>query len=203
MTVPANRVVIGLDFGTTFTGTVTLISLSTQILFAKQLILEIGVAFQAVGQARNGQFNLVRDWPGGAITDKVPSEISYSPAEDGASQWGGHFSPGSVNLVWTKLQLDKQKRPDELDMILAALEGTKNLDFKVIQQNQGLPSYPAKGPVEVVSDYLEHVRGYLWRDLLSIYGETVLNTTAIDIVFTVPAVRGATCDFQIVCLYLA
>lgn len=201
MAAPTNRLVIGLDFGTTFTGTTLLQKSSSP---AKSLILEIGVGFQVVSQAAEGEFNLVRDWPGGAITDKVPSEYSYSPAPEGTSQWGGHFSSGSTKLVWTKLQLDEQKRTEELSMILDALIGTNNLDFEIIRQSRGLPSYPAKDPVEVVADYLEKVRQVLWANLLQTFGPVVLQTIPVDLVFTVPAVCRAKLEVSInFCLYSA
>jgi hypothetical protein len=154
---------------------------------------EIGVAFQAVG----GELNLVQDWPGNANTQKVPSEISYSLATDNTTQWGGDFSPDSTKLQWTKLELDEQKRSDELNTILDALKGTNNLDFSIIQQSQGMPSYPAKDPVDVIADYLEKVRESLWRDLLSTVGAVVLDTIPVDLVFTVPAVRRSICETPI------
>jgi hypothetical protein len=166
-----------------------------------QLICETGVAYQAVtanlGHERDDPVKLVQDWPGGVTSIKVPSEISYSPATSGASQWGGDFAPGSLKLVWTKLDLDRQERSEELNMILNALVGTNNLDFDLIQQSQGLPSYPAKDPVDIVADYLEKVRERLWHHLSQTYPPAVLEATRIDLVFTVPAVCSRRFSFQI------
>jgi hypothetical protein len=129
----------------------------------------------------------VTDWPKHA-DDKVPSEISYSPSQGFGLQWGYDISPGSCKLVWTKLELDQQRRSDELRMLLDALIGMGNLDVRKIEQASGLPPYPGKDPVELVGDYLSSVREHLMHLLVNTYGADYLSTVPIDLVVTVPAV---------------
>ena len=131
------------------------------------------------------------NWPKGN-SDKVPSEISYSPADNRESQWGYDMSSGALKLVWTKLELDQQERPDELRMILKALRGMKNLDKRYIEESNGLPSYPSKDSVDIVAEYLSKVREYVidhppakFKEAYSAY----VSTLPIDLVVTVPAVR--------------
>jgi hypothetical protein len=94
--------------------------------------------------------------------------------------------------VWTKLELDQQERPDELQLILDALNGMKNLDFEEIKKRNGLPSYPGKDPVDMVAEYLSEVRKYVMKHPPGDINETFLSTVPIDLVVTVPAVSEAT-----------
>jgi hypothetical protein len=93
-------------------------------------------------------------------------------------------------MVWTKLELAQQRRPEELRMILDALNGMENLDFDTIRRSGGLPEYPAKDPVDIVADYLTFVREHLMENLVQDYGPHYISTVPVDIVFAVPAVSG-------------
>jgi hypothetical protein len=158
--------------------------------------VKIGVAFQAVTTTQGDETTeptLIMDWPG-ANNEKVPSEISYSPSDGASQQWGGSFSPGSLKLIWTKLELEQLNRSDELNLILGALEGTNNLDFRAIQQARGLPSYPAKDSVQIVTDYLIKARERLCGHLVTTFAPELLNTIPIDLVVSVPAVGVTACQ---------
>jgi hypothetical protein len=145
-----------------------------------------------VVRTRDGREDVVEficsDWPKGGGAEKVPSEISYSTSHGGERQWGFDIAPGSVKLVWTKLELDQQERPDELALILKALDRMQNLDLMEIPEVDGLPSYPAKDPVDIVAEYLTQVREYVRDNPPSEFHPTYLSTMSIDLVVTVPAV---------------
>lgn len=150
----------------------------------------IGVAYQEVtGTDNNISEIVISNWPK-KIEEKVPSEISYSPAPGGERQWGYDFGSRARKLVWTKLELGQQRRPEELRMILDALNGMENLNFDAIRRSGGLPAYPAKDPVDIVADYLTYVREHLMENLVQDYGAHYISTVPVDIVFTVPAVSG-------------
>jgi hypothetical protein len=152
--------------------------------------LVIGVAYQEVtGTDNNISEIVISNWPK-KIEDKVPSEISYSPAPGGERQWGYDFGSRARKLVWTKLELGQQRRPEELQMILDALNGMENLNFDTIRRSGGLPAYPAKDPVDIVADYLTYVREHLMENLVQDYSAHYISTVPVDIVFTVPAVSG-------------
>ncbi|KAF2706333.1 hypothetical protein K504DRAFT_459629 [Pleomassaria siparia CBS 279.74] len=84
-----NRLVIGLDYGTTYTG----------------------VAFCETSDAETDQkrIQIIQDWPSGhtmiGTKEKVPSELAY--ADDGQVLWGSLIPPHVKRHMWTKLELDK------------------------------------------------------------------------------------------------
>ena len=83
-------------------------------------------------------------WPG-RNEQKVRSEISYSAAPSGEfHQWGFDIAPGSLKLVWTKLELDQQERPDELELILKALDRMEERAASVGAEFS-LSSWPERG----------------------------------------------------------
>jgi hypothetical protein len=130
------------------------------------------------------------DWHKGFGLGKVPSEISYFATMGGERQWGFDIAPGSLKFTWTKLELDQQARPDELVLILKALDGMKNLDARKIPGADGFPSYPAKDPVEIIAEYLTQVREYVKDNPPAGLHPTYLSTIPIDFIFTVPAVSN-------------
>lgn len=110
MNAPSNRLIIGLDYGTTFT------SVAYQFVTYEKERADIHAS------------TIITNWPGKAHY-KVPSEISYSAAAEHNHQWGFDIHGGSQRMVWTKMELDQQGRKQELKSILDALVGMKNLDL--------------------------------------------------------------------------
>ncbi|KAH0564764.1 hypothetical protein GP486_001847 [Trichoglossum hirsutum] len=176
-----DRVVIGLDYGTTYTG----------------------VAYcDSQGTVRDIQ--IVVDWPGqhahNAVNEKVPSQVAYgqidgSPYEWGA--WGNIIPPNTPRQYWTKLKLDeKSKRPRELRMLLALLAGdigAMNLDDNDGDDDgdgndDGPPAYPGKEPVDIVADFLTGVKDHVWRHMGEELTKTLFESIQLDVVLTVPAV---------------
>jgi len=90
-------------------------------------------------------------------------------------------------MVHTKLQLDVDDTSAELDLILQALEGMHNLSFQYIEDSEGKPKYPRKGPEEIVEDYLSKVFDYL-LETIGQFTEELRNNIPVDIVVTIPAV---------------
>ncbi|EXJ65941.1 uncharacterized protein A1O5_10917 [Cladophialophora psammophila CBS 110553] len=72
---------------------------------------------------------------------------------DRESQWGYEISERAIKIIWTKLEHEEQDRPRELDLPLKALDGMANLDLSEIDGISGLSAYPAKEPVQIVTDY--------------------------------------------------
>jgi molecular chaperone DnaK (HSP70) len=170
------RIVIGLDYGTTFTG----------------------VAFaDSSGTIRDIQ--LITDWPGphghNAVNEKVPSQVAYGsfpPGDDiyPGYCWGNLIPPNTERQYWTKLQLDKKAgRPRELQMLLALLSN----DFGAIDLNEnddeeGPPAYPGKEPKDIVTDYLTGVKNHVFRSMKRTFGAALFDSCLLDVVITVPAV---------------
>jgi hypothetical protein len=137
------------------------------------------------GRADIQESKIITNWPK-KTHHKAPSEISYSAAAGDNRQWGSDIHDGSQKMIWTKMELDQQGRKQELKSILDALVGMKNLDLDEIRMENGLPSYPAKEPVDIVADYLSKVR----ERVLEQPGlhPAVISDIITDLVVTVPAV---------------
>ena len=90
-----------------------------------------------------------------------------------------------------KLKLDeKMKGSEQFRMLLAFL--TRNMadvDIDdILDKPDGPPDYPGKDPVDMVTDYLGHIREKTWEILGDTYGTELLNTMTKHLVVTVPAV---------------
>ncbi|KAJ8111356.1 hypothetical protein OPT61_g6033 [Boeremia exigua] len=164
------RLVIGIDYGTTFTG--------------------VAYATPSGGQCSLKQIDVMTDWgPQMDNHDKVPSVISYSrPSQKGEQQWGSSLSPDAVTMVHTKLELGIQNVAGELDMTLQLLDGVNNLDFNIDFMGKGsqdLPPYSHKNPEEIVTDYLRRVFQWLEQEVER-FDAVLRKHIATDIVVTIP-----------------
>ncbi|CAI6331925.1 unnamed protein product [Periconia digitata] len=164
------RLVIGLDYGTTFTG----VAFATP--YGRTCTLE--------------EIDAVAEW--GAQMDnleKVPSVISYSaPTIAMEQQWGSSLSPNATAMVHTKLELDPSSLSDEMDLVLQSLDGMKNLNFRHIKGAigfNGVPAYTYKSPEEIVTDYLAKVFQYLLK-VVEGFSYELRSTISTDIVVTIP-----------------
>jgi hypothetical protein len=117
---------------------------------------------------------VVVDWPkaGHKLTtnEKVPSEIAYTA--DGI-KWGACISDGEQRHMWTKLDLDRTQVGEAAKILSEiTLHGTET----------------TKQPVEIVADFLRHVKEHLIINLDTQYGEKLWRTLPINLIVTVPAV---------------
>jgi hypothetical protein len=121
---------------------------------------------------------------------KIPSVISYSPSSGEEQQWGKSLSPDSVTMINTKLELDVQdNKTDELELILAVLEGMSNLNFQHVKASRGYPEYTWKNPEEIVTDYLTKIFQYLDKEVDK-FSPQLRAQLPVDIVITVPVVSS-------------
>ncbi|KAF2115771.1 hypothetical protein BDV96DRAFT_574453 [Lophiotrema nucula] len=164
------RLVIALDYGTTFTG--------------------VGYATPQGNECPLDEVGVNKIW-GDQMnnTDKVASVISYSePSQNREQQWGTSLAPSSVAMVHTKLELDTHDVFEELDLTIQALDGMRNLNFQHIKTSKGqrgLPSYTQKSPEEIVSDYLTKVFEHAGKAIDEFAGR-LRGEIATDIVVTIP-----------------
>lgn len=185
---PTSRLVIGIDFGTTFTGTFW----NIYIVVTLQLTIVKGVAyaFPSSDETRLDEIEVADNW-GLKMGNhhKIPSVYSYSPATaDGEQQWGLSLSPDAVTMVNTKLELDVQdNKLDELELLLQVLNGTRDLDIDNVKKSQGYPDYTWKNPQDIVTDYLTKVFKQVNHSLdqrIAAHRDSL----SVDIVITVPVV---------------
>ncbi|KAF1950892.1 Hsp70 family protein [Byssothecium circinans] len=153
-----NRLVIGLDYGTTYTGISFCETSDTSYI--------------------EDRIQIVQDWPSAhtlvGTKEKVPSEIAYS--SDGTIRWGSLIPPHVPRHMWTKLELDSPKtgEAERIRQELSAL--TINGADKV------------RHPVDIIADFLAEVKAHLIKNLDRQYGEQLWRTLPITLVVTVPAV---------------
>ncbi|CAA9962602.1 hypothetical protein P3342_002299 [Pyrenophora teres f. teres] len=150
----SNRLVVGLDYGTTYTG-VAFCETSDTGIVGKDILV-------------------IKDWPSRhtkiGTKEKVPSEIALKDR----SKWGSLIAPNEQRFMWTKLLLD-QPKAGEVDMIMKEL----SLNNKNGQSNK---------PVDIITDYLKHIKAHLLKNLDIQYGKGLWTTLPITLVVTVPAV---------------
>ncbi|USP80915.1 uncharacterized protein yc1106_08189 [Curvularia clavata] len=165
-TTAKDRLVVGVDFGTTYSG--------------------VALAYSATPE----DIDVIKTWPGGngITSDKVPTEIGYSepaslndptsslksPAKPTpAVKWGFQFKPEETRLRCIKLFLDRnQKLPPYVSPLETAAQ---------------LRKYN-KTVMEAASDYLSQIYKHTMETLTRRYGETFISLTKIEFVLTVPAV---------------
>lgn len=122
---------------------------------------------------KDEHIEIFHDWPSQhtkiATKEKVPSEVAYQPTES----WGAMIPSDVPRHLWTKLDLEN--RP-----IGEAASFHKDVS------STALTLY--KTPVDIVSDFLGHVRKHLINVLDRRYGEDLWRSLPITLVVTVPAV---------------
>ncbi|KAJ0143988.1 Heat shock 70 kDa protein 12A, partial [Colletotrichum tanaceti] len=155
-----DRLIVGVDFGTTFSG---------------------HVSVAAVYTSTPDDVEIIKTWPGGngITSDKVPTEISYDfPANAAAGaeptvKWGFQFKPEESRLRCIKLFLDRSQK---LPFYVSPLETAAQLK----RYN--------KNVLDAVSDYLTQVYKHTMDTLTRRYGESFMQSTKVDFVLTCPAV---------------
>ncbi|XPS69306.1 hypothetical protein M3J09_001584 [Ascochyta lentis] len=167
----ANRLVVGLDYGTTYTGKYCPICAAHSVLTSS-----IGVAYcesSEIGE-KGQQVEIIHDWPSQhtriGTKEKVPSEITYQ-AE--GLVWGSLIPPHVERHMWTKLQLDP-RQDGEAGKIFHELSTTQQT--------------VRKQPVDIVTDYLAQIKAHLIKNLDQKYGKVLWRSLSITLVVTVPAV---------------
>ncbi|KAH7078168.1 hypothetical protein BKA63DRAFT_552283 [Paraphoma chrysanthemicola] len=162
------RLVIGLDFGTTYTGVAYATPLGT--------ICPLS------------EITVIKDWgPDMKNHDKVPSVISYNPSED-FQQWGSSLSLDAVTMVRKKLEICHHSLRGELDLVVQVLEGMRNLNFDGLiraSKDRRLPIYACKSPEQIITDYLAKVFTYLDNTVAN-FRESFRKHTKTDLVITIP-----------------
>lgn len=92
----------------------------------------VAFAFPRGDKASLDEISLIDNWePGVGFHLKIPSIISYSPAQSPSDQqWGASISQDSFPMERTKLELDPNSRAEILKIISGLLEGRNNLEWK-------------------------------------------------------------------------
>lgn len=188
------RLVVGVDYGTTYTGTsspcFSLVSCDGAD------ILLPGLAWMAddgLGNPKMENLMLFKQWPR-KQTQKVPSEISYSRTLNRRKQWGHDIDNDSLVLRWTKMDLEPREPVKELSILGDLVQGLDKIrDLNAATNSHDvidLPQHLTRNSADVVRDYLSKVvrAWYIWfKDQPQ--GQNQLDGLPLDVVITHPAVR--------------
>ncbi|KAK7753361.1 hypothetical protein SLS62_004651 [Diatrype stigma] len=156
--IPSTRLIVGIDFGTTFSG----------------------VAYAVVqGEARPTNINVISQWRGVKQMStyervKVPTKIVYDPA--GKIHWGYEVPDDGDAIEWFKLLLVEEKDLSE------KLRGSNNTQVP----RKKLDDLD-KDVLIVVSDYLRQLWEYALTHMERTLG-AVAEVASLSIVLTVPAI---------------
>lgn len=152
------RIIVGIDFGTTYSGVAWAHSSSPQTVTP------------------------IRQWPdatGKQDVDKVPSEMTYLP--DGTFKWGFQATLDSVRkngsvLQYMKLLLDPSQ---EQGSSLSDPLGLNHIRARLPANKQ---------PVDVVADYLRALKAHALDVLSKNFGTEFWNVIPVEYHLTIPAV---------------
>ncbi|KAF3913237.1 hypothetical protein AA313_de0208395 [Arthrobotrys entomopaga] len=164
------RLIVGVDYGTTFTG----------------------VAHGHTGSKTVDSIISINSWPGlgNANEVKAPSQIAYGSGEDfpHGFRWG-YDIPQDRNLVrhvWVKLLLNSPSTANNGANMDADPTFANKPALKPPSGYMQLP--PGKQAIDVVADYLSGVYAHALERLSQQYGREYVDVTPIDFVLTVPAI---------------
>ncbi|KAF1808248.1 hypothetical protein P152DRAFT_485607 [Eremomyces bilateralis CBS 781.70] len=172
---PGPRVLLGIDYGTTFTG----------VAWVQQDDALVKSSIQDI--------TVFPRWPGVTEVEenqeKVPSEFSYSAAKNREKQWGYSMDKDSLILRWTKLELMLQSPETELAVLRNLLKGLSLLQQFQESGNRDyeLPKHLRKNAGEIIEDYLDKVAKE-WRAHMMATAREALREVPLDIVVTHPLI---------------
>ncbi|EGD88095.2 uncharacterized protein TERG_04346 [Trichophyton rubrum CBS 118892] len=157
-TTSRHKIMVGIDYGTTFTG-------KEAVIVWKNVIV-------------------IGTWPGPSRDSetvfKAPSRIAY-PLDNPANstiRWGFQVEPGMTTYSWTKLLVDRNIALGEFDD--PTLEEASKTG--ILQLSCG------KSAVGVVADFLKEVRAHVLKMIEKRITKEMLGITPIEYWFTVPAI---------------
>ncbi|OQV06071.1 hypothetical protein CLAIMM_10703 [Cladophialophora immunda] len=160
------RFIIGLDYGTTYTG--------------------VAFATPNSNQLPLDEIDLIEDWGSNMGNHKkIPSVISFSPSTEAMEQqWGYDLSEHAISIVHTKLELDLQDVAGELDLMIQALDGMCDFGFDHIKGAGAAHAFSDRSSEQVVTEYLSRVFEHLSAAIVN-FSTTFRVRVPVDIVVTV------------------
>ncbi|PUU75808.1 hypothetical protein B9Z19DRAFT_1030174 [Tuber borchii] len=155
-----HRLVVGVDFGTTYSG----------------------LAYIHTTEPDYKNIEVIDSWPGRGNTNhaKVPTEISYS--ESGAT-WGYDIPPNEIRHGFFKLLLDVNAAATQYDNPQLATSNPQSMESSYAK----IPLPAGKTAAETTTDYLKLLYTHLMKTLQQRFIRTLYNTP-IQFVLTTPAI---------------
>ncbi|KAM6530471.1 hypothetical protein FALCPG4_008599 [Fusarium falciforme] len=170
-----NRVVLGLDYGTTSTG----------LSYMQQ---------KTISEPDFNDLKVFTGWSGGSGNPKVPSEISYSKATNRSHQQGKDAERHKLVLHWTKLELETRRPATELEALLEAVQGlslVKRLrEVADADINHEAPTHLTKSPSDIVKDFLLKISRQYYLHMKGQSSALIGGQIPLDVALTHPAEWG-------------
>jgi molecular chaperone DnaK (HSP70) len=169
--------VIGIDFGTTFTGVAY--GFGGKANSAHSITDRSKIADKVV---------VIKAWPGASNAEKIPTLLSYNTTPP---TWGVKVKPADEpRIAHFKLGLQenvgehyKKRKSSSSESTTSVLGGYIN------DPNWRHPRLPQKQAVDYTADYLTHVCQYVLKESLPrTYGKQFLQNQQMSYVITVPAI---------------
>jgi molecular chaperone DnaK (HSP70) len=165
--------VIGIDFGTTFTGVAYAHTKKAGNLFSRDKTPK-NLADKVV---------VIKNWPGPGQLDKIPTALAY---HTNPPTWGQKVRPEDDPQVrYFKLLLQENVG----EKYEKSVSGRAHDLYKVFDANWYHPQLAEMEPIDYAADYLKAAIEYVrTQSLLRHYGQNFLESQQISYVITVPAI---------------
>ncbi|KAF7932504.1 uncharacterized protein EAE98_003803 [Botrytis deweyae] len=154
-----HKIIIGIDYGTTFSG----------------------VSYVTSDRAGIEDITIMSPWPGDPhVSWKTPTRIAYSQENPKLknNKWGFEVNPKMISYSWTKLLLDKNAAAKEHDdPSLTGMEGSGML-----------PLPPFRDAAGVCEDFLREVYTHVSKKLRQQMTDLTFENTPMECWVTLPAV---------------
>ncbi|TGO11634.1 hypothetical protein BTUL_0105g00240 [Botrytis tulipae] len=154
-----HKIIIGIDYGTTFSG----------------------VSYVTSDRAGIEDITIMSPWPGDPhVSWKTPTRIAYSQENPKLknNKWGFEVNPKMISYSWTKLLLDKNSAAKEHDdPSLTGMEGSGML-----------PLPPFRDAAGVCEDFLREVYTHVSKKLRQQMTDLTFENTPMECWVTLPAV---------------
>jgi len=172
---PQHKIIVGIDYGTTFSG--------VQVVFCLSISVDnvIGVSYVTTDRSNIKDIKIISAWPGDLYASwKTPTRIAYSKENPKIStnKWGFEVYPKLKSYSWTKLLLDKNAAVGEHDdPSLSAIVGPGMFQ---------LPSF--RDAPGVCEDFLHEVYLFVSRMLRQQLTDSTFERTPMECWITLPAI---------------
>lgn len=171
-----HKIIIGIDYGTTFSGSNSFICRTCFKLKALP-----GISYVTTDKSDIRDINIISDWPGQPHTTwKTPTRLAYQKENPSLTEnkWGFEVRPKLISYSWTKLLLDKN-----------ALAGDHDDPTLLNMTGQGMMRLPRfRTAPEVCEDFLRGVYEYVSPKLRRQMTDIVYDNTPMECWVTLPAI---------------
>lgn len=171
-----HRLIVGLDYGTTYSGEPLLLVLTRPDTHDPK-----GISYVTTDKAELEDICVIRSWPGKDGEWKTPTRIAYAVENSKNAltedQWGYRAEAPMLMCSWTKLLLDSSADQAQND--------DRQLKSAIDSGKLRLPAHrDAQG---VAADFLREMYRFLEQKLVKELGQGIVNSTPMDVWLTVPA----------------